>query len=161
MNLRSYVFNDDGIALVSERPIPDGSTALELSAFKNVYHKAISVIWILLDEQIQNQVRQSKSGPVLLWTELSNRFAAISADCEISRASATLHRISLIPLSEVNRFMAGVFAAHSTLARHGLQYPVASLVNLFRQTLPKEQFRVTLESIRVSNDLASQGLVTK
>ena len=63
MNLRSYVFNDDGIALVSERPIPDGSTALELSAFKNVYHKAISVIWILLDEQIQNQVRQSKSGP--------------------------------------------------------------------------------------------------
>ena len=56
-----YVFNDDGIALISEKPIPDGLTALELSAFKNDYHKAISVIWILLDEQIQNQVHQSKS----------------------------------------------------------------------------------------------------
>lgn len=150
-DLIDHVADHDGITLDKEAVHSANATPQEIKQFKTESRKALSIIWTLLDKSIQSQVRQSKTGPVALWKELESRFASISADSEIRRATSILARSQPVPLSEVDLLLSDVFTAQATLERHGLHYPVASLVNLFHMCLPKDIFQNTLESIRVSD----------
>lgn len=145
------LIDHDGITLDKEAVNSANATTQEIKQFKTESRKALSIIWTLLDKSIQSQVRQSKTGPVALWKELESRFASISADSEIRRATSILSRSQPVPLSEVDLLLSDVFTAQATLERHGLHYPVSSLVNLFHMCLPKGIFQNTLESIRVSD----------
>lgn len=61
-----FLFNAEGI-LVEE--LPDGGIPAR---------KALAELWLLLDQDIQCQVKSFKTGPAALWRELVDRFMASS-----------------------------------------------------------------------------------
>ena len=146
---RRYFFARDGTALTNELVAP-AENSPTLDAYEDNYHRALSELWLLLDESIQNQVLSAKTGPSALWRALKSRFSVESAAIEIRRANNLLAECQKINLNEVKQFLGATFGAVATLSRHGQNYLISSLIVHLEKCLP-EIFRSVLDSINVAD----------
>ena len=72
---------------------PSDDSPLLLEAYDENYHRALSELWLLLDESIHSQVLSFKTGPAALWRALFSRFASLLNPLPLkSGAVATLAR---------------------------------------------------------------------
>ena len=119
----------------------EGATAQEVEVFLREKQRALSELWMLLDDQIQIQVREYKTSPVALFSALNNSFAATSASLELSKASTILLNPNSIPIASVRAHLAQFFGALATYRRHGQPYPVSAVLTMLRRSLPSELYR--------------------
>lgn len=134
-----YVFTADG-PLVDE--LPDGGIPAR---------KTLAELWLLLDPDIQCQVKSFKTGPATLWRELVDRFTASSTRAEVQRANDFLSSDAVVTkLEDVPKFLSQAFAAADALKRSGTEFPCSSLATIMLKRLP-EGFERVNEDIRELN----------
>ena len=120
-----FLFNAEGI-LVEE--LPDGGIPAR---------KALAELWLLLDQDIQCQVKSFKTGPAALWRELVDRFTASSTRAEIQKANTFLSSNSPVKsLEDVPKFLAQAFSASDALKRSGTEFPCSTLATILLKRLP-------------------------
>ena len=138
-DIDKYVFTADG-PLSDE--LPDGGIPAR---------KALAELWLLLDSDIQCQVKSFKTGPAALWRELTDRFTAASTRAEVQRANTFLAETApIVKLDDVPKFIAQAFSAADSLKRSGTEFPCSTLATIILKRLP-EGFEKVDEDLRSSD----------
>ena len=146
-DLDRFVFNADG-------PLPT-----ELENGGTQARKAMAELWLLLDPDIQCQVKSAKTGPAALWRELIDRFSGASTRVEVQKANLFLTSPQAPTcLAEVPKFLANVFSASDTLKRNGTAMPCSTLASILIRHLPPEFEKAVEDLVTTDNSLTVSKL---